>query len=78
MLATILDDTWNVLSIQHITPISKRWDYSGAIRKQDIIWANMLANICVVIWHHKATIRQNMIKKIAENSAIFIGLMESP
>ena len=28
MLATIRDDTWNVLNIQHITPNSKRWDYS--------------------------------------------------
>ena len=28
MLATIRDDTWNVLNIQHITPSSKRLDYS--------------------------------------------------
>ena len=28
MLATIHDDTWNVLNMQHITPNSKRWDYS--------------------------------------------------
>ena len=28
MLATILDDTWNVLNMQHIIPNSKRWDYS--------------------------------------------------
>ena len=28
MLATIRDDTWDVLSMQHITPNSKRWDYS--------------------------------------------------
>ena len=28
MLATICDDTWNVLDMQHITPYSKRWDYS--------------------------------------------------
>ena len=28
MLATIRDDTWNVLNMQHITPNSKRWDYS--------------------------------------------------
>ena len=28
MLATIRDDTWNVLNIQDITPNSKRWDYS--------------------------------------------------
>ena len=27
MLATIRDDTWNVLNIQHITPNSKRWYY---------------------------------------------------
>ena len=27
MLATI-HDTWNVLNMQHITPNSKRWDYS--------------------------------------------------
>ena len=27
MLATIRDDTWNVLNIQNITPNSKRWDY---------------------------------------------------
>ena len=27
-LATIRDDTWNVLNMQHITPNSKRWDYS--------------------------------------------------
>ena len=27
-LATIRDDTWNVLNLQHITPNSKRWDYS--------------------------------------------------
>ena len=27
MLATIHDDTWNVLNMQHITPNSKRWDY---------------------------------------------------
>ena len=28
MLATIRDDTWNVLNMQHMTPNSKRWDYS--------------------------------------------------
>ena len=28
MLATIRDDTWNVLNMQHITSNSKRWDYS--------------------------------------------------
>ena len=28
MMATIRDDTWNVLHIQHITRNSKRWDYS--------------------------------------------------
>ena len=28
MLATIHDDTWNVLNMQHIIPNSKRWDYS--------------------------------------------------
>ena len=28
MLATIHDDTWNVLNMQHKTPNSKRWDYS--------------------------------------------------
>ena len=28
MLATIRDDTWNVLNMQQITPNSKRWDYS--------------------------------------------------
>ena len=27
-LATIRDDTWNVLNMQHITPNSKTWDYS--------------------------------------------------
>ena len=27
-LATIRDDTWNVLNMQHITQNSKRWDYS--------------------------------------------------
>ena len=28
MSATICDDTWNVLNMQHIIPNSKRWDYS--------------------------------------------------
>ena len=28
MLATIRDDTWNMLNMQRITPNSKRWDYS--------------------------------------------------
>ena len=28
MSATIRDDTWNVLNIQHTTPNSKRWEYS--------------------------------------------------
>ena len=28
MLATIRDNTWNVLNMQHIIPKSKRWDYS--------------------------------------------------
>ena len=28
MLATVHDDKWNVLNIQHINPNSKRWDYS--------------------------------------------------
>ena len=28
MLATIRDDTWHMLNMQHITPNSKRWDYS--------------------------------------------------
>ena len=30
MLATNRDDTWNVLNMQHITPILKRWEYSNA------------------------------------------------
>ena len=29
MLATIRDDTWNVLKMQHIISNSKRWDYSN-------------------------------------------------
>ena len=29
MLATIHDDTWNMLNMQHIIQNSKRWDYSG-------------------------------------------------
>ena len=29
MLATIRDDTWNVLHMQHITPNLNRWDYSN-------------------------------------------------
>ena len=28
MLATIRDDTWNMLNMQHMTPNSIRWDYS--------------------------------------------------
>ena len=28
MLATIRDDTWTVLNVQHVTTYSKRWDYS--------------------------------------------------
>ena len=28
MLATICDDTWNMLNMQHVTPNSERWDYS--------------------------------------------------
>ena len=28
MMATIRDDTWNVLNMQHTIPNSKRWDYS--------------------------------------------------
>ena len=31
MMATICDDTWNVLNMQHITPHSKRRDYSDII-----------------------------------------------
>ena len=31
MLATIHDDTWNILNMQHITPNSKRWDYSDIL-----------------------------------------------
>ena len=31
MLATIRDDTWTVLNMQHITPNSKRWDYSDIL-----------------------------------------------
>ena len=31
MLATIHDDTWNMLNMQHITPNSKRWDYSDIL-----------------------------------------------
>ena len=36
MFATIRDDIWNVLNMQHITPISKRGDYSdipGGVHK---------------------------------------------
>ena len=40
MLATIRDDTWNVLNVQHITPNSKRWDYS------DIPGVNGMERIC--------------------------------
>ena len=28
MKDTIYDDTWNVRNMQHITPNSKRWDYT--------------------------------------------------
>ena len=28
VLATIRDDTWNVLNMQHIIPNSKTWGYS--------------------------------------------------
>ena len=28
MMVIIRDDTWNVINMQHITPNSKRWDYS--------------------------------------------------
>ena len=28
MLATIRDETWDVLNMQHVIPNSKRWDYS--------------------------------------------------
>ena len=28
MMATIREDTWNVINMQHITPNSKRWDNS--------------------------------------------------
>ena len=28
IMATIHDETWKVLNMQHITPNSKRWDYS--------------------------------------------------
>ena len=28
MSATIRDETWNVLNMEHITPYSKWWDYS--------------------------------------------------
>ena len=31
MLATIRDDTWNVLNMQHITPNSKRCDYADIL-----------------------------------------------
>ena len=31
MLATIRDDTWNVLNMQHIIPNSKIWDYSDKV-----------------------------------------------
>ena len=30
-LATIRDDTWNVLNMQYITPNTKRWDYSDIL-----------------------------------------------
>ena len=26
-MATIRDDKWNMLNMQHITPNSERWDY---------------------------------------------------
>ena len=29
MLATIHDDTWNMLNMQHTAPNSNRWDYSN-------------------------------------------------
>ena len=29
MLATIRDDTWNMLNMQHIIPNSKKWNYSN-------------------------------------------------
>ena len=28
MLATIRDDTWNMLNMQHMIPNSRKWDYS--------------------------------------------------
>ena len=31
MLATIRDETWNVLNVQHITPNLRRMDYSNIL-----------------------------------------------
>ena len=31
MVATSCDNKWNVFNIQHITPNSKRWDYSDIL-----------------------------------------------
>ena len=47
MLATIRDDTWNMLNMQHITPNSKRWDYSdipGGCHKK-ITWLNVATTL---------------------------------
>ena len=49
---TFRDDTWNMLNMQHLTPHSKRWDYSdipGGSHKK-ITGPVYMVDLCVEKW----------------------------
>ena len=46
MLATIGDNTWNVLNMQHIPPKLKRWDYSDIPGGGTTHWGQVM-HICI-------------------------------
>ena len=73
MLATIRDDTWNVLNIQHITLNSKRWDYldtPGGGHKKIKVPAHMVEG-----GHHLRKAPKphpQLLRKIYENETTFV------
>ena len=71
MLATIHDDTWNVRNMQHITPNSKRWDYSDIpggshkLSKDPLAWLKVATTLeKPPAPAHPLAIYWNMVKQV--------------
>ena len=63
MLAAIRDDKQNVLNIQHITPNSKRWDYSDIKRLKD---PPTRLKVATTLEKPPTPTHRNIVKKVSQ------------